>query len=104
MEYIMATTEIQIDEKIKQKIQEPKRWKVVLLNDDTTPMDFVVGILTEIFKHSQETAKEITLEIHNNGSGIAGIYNFEIAEAKAVEATQLARSNGFPLQVKMEEE
>lgn len=100
----MATTEIQIDEKIKQKIQEPKRWKVVLLNDDTTPMDFVVGILTEIFKHSQETAKEITLEIHNNGSGIAGIYNFEIAEAKAVEATQLARSNGFPLQVKMEEE
>lgn len=100
----MATTEIQIDEKIKQKIQEPKRWKVVLLNDDTTPMDFVIGILTEIFKHSQETAKEITLEIHNNGSGIAGVYNFEIAEAKAVEATQLARSNGFPLQVKMEEE
>lgn len=104
MEYIMATTEIQIDEKIKQKIQEPKRWKVVLLNDDTTPMDFVVGILTEIFKHTQETAKEITLEIHNNGSGIAGIYSFEIAEAKAVEATQLARSNGFPLQIKMEEE
>lgn len=100
----MATTEIQIDEKIKQKVQEPKRWKVVLLNDDTTPMDFVVGILTEIFKHSQETAKEITLEIHNNGSGIAGIYSFEIAEAKAVEATQLARSNGFPLQIKMEEE
>ena len=100
----MATTEIQIDEKIKQKIQEPKRWKVVLLNDDTTPMDFVVGILTEIFKHTQETAKEITLEIHNNGSGIAGIYSFEIAEAKAVEATQLARSNGFPLQIKMEEE
>lgn len=100
----MATTEVQIDEKIKQKIQEPKRWKVVVLNDDTTPMDFVVGILTEIFKHTQETAKDITLEIHNNGSGIAGIYSFEIAEAKAVEATQLARSNGFPLQIKMEEE
>lgn len=100
----MPTTEIQIDEKIKQKTQEPKRWKVVLLNDDTTPMDFVVGILTEIFKHTQETAKEITLEIHNNGSGIAGIYSFEIAEVKAVEATQLARSNGFPLQIKMEEE
>jgi ATP-dependent Clp protease adaptor protein ClpS len=104
MEYKMATTEIQIDEKIKQKVQEPKRWKVVLLNDDTTPMDFVVGILTEIFRHTQETAKEITLEIHNNGSGIAGIYSFEIAEAKAVEATQLARSSGFPLQIKMEEE
>jgi len=100
----MPTTEIQIDEKIKQKIQEPKRWKVLLLNDDTTPMDFVVGILTDIFKHTQETAKGITIEVHNTGSGIAGVYSFEIAEAKAVESTQLARSNGFPLQVKMEEE
>jgi ATP-dependent Clp protease adaptor protein ClpS len=100
----MAATDIQIDEKIKQKLSEPKKWKVVLLNDDVTPMDFVVGILTEIFKHSQETAKEITLEIHNSGSGIAGVYSFEIAEAKAVEATQLARTNGFPLQIKMEEE
>lgn len=100
----MAATDIQIDEKIKQKVQEPKRWKVVLLNDDHTPMDFVVGILTEIFKHTQETAKAITLEIHTQGSGIAGVYSFEIAEAKAVEATQLARGNGFPLQIKMEEE
>lgn len=100
----MPTTEIQIDEKIKQKIQEPKRWKVLLLNDETTPMDFVVGILTDIFKHTQETAKGITIEVHNTGSGIAGVYSFEIAEAKAVESTQLARSNGFPLQIKMEEE
>ncbi len=100
----MPTTEIQIDEKIKQKMQEPKRWKVLLLNDDTTPMDFVVGILTDIFKHTQETAKGITIEVHNTGSGVAGVYSFEIAEAKAVESTQLARSNGFPLQVKMEEE
>ena len=100
----MSTTEIQIDEKIKQKVQEPKRWKVLLLNDETTPMDFVVGILTDIFKHTQETAKGITIEVHNTGSGIAGVYSFEIAEAKAVESTQLARSNGFPLQIKMEEE
>lgn len=100
----MSTTEIQIDEKIKQKIQEPKRWKVLLLNDETTPMDFVVGILTDIFKHTQETAKGITIEVHNTGSGVAGVYSFEIAEAKAVESTQLARSNGFPLQIKMEEE
>ncbi len=100
----MAATDVQIDEKIKQKLEEPKRWKVVLLNDDSTPMDFVIGVLTEIFKHSQETAKAITLEIHTQGSGIAGVYSFEIAEAKAVEATQLARGNGFPLQIKMEEE
>lgn len=100
----MATTEIQIDEKIKQKIQEPRRWKVIFLNDDQTPMDFVMGLLTEVFKHSQETAKEITIEIHTSGSGIAGVYNYEIAEVKAVEATTLARTNGFPLQIKMEEE
>ena len=101
---MMASTDVQIDEKIKQKISEPKRWKVLLLNDNLTPMDFVISLLTEIFKHTQERAKEITLEVHNEGSGIAGIYSFEIAEAKAVEATNLARSNGFPLQVKMEEE
>jgi ATP-dependent Clp protease adaptor protein ClpS len=100
----MADTDIQIDEKIKQKISEPKRWKVVFLNDDVTPIDFVIGLLVETFKHTQDTAKEITLEIHNNGSGIAGVYSFEIAEAKAVEGTQLARANGFPLQLKMEEE
>ena len=100
----MSSTDIQLDEKIKQKIEEPKRWKVIFLNDDHTPIDFVVGILTEIFKHSQETAKEITLAIHTEGSGIAGVYSFEIAEVKAVEATNLARQNGFPLQIKLEEE
>ena len=100
----MSATDVQIDEKIKQKIIEPKRWKVVFLNDESTPIDFVIGLLTETFKHSQETAKKITLEIHNEGSGIAGVYSFEIAEAKAVEATHLARSSGVPLQIKMEEE
>jgi ATP-dependent Clp protease adaptor protein ClpS len=100
----MPTTEIQIDEKIKQKVLEPRRWKVIFLNDDQTPMEFVMSLLTEIFKHTQETASEITLEIHTSGSGIAGVYSFEIAEVKAVEATTLARTNGFPLQVKLEEE
>jgi ATP-dependent Clp protease adaptor protein ClpS len=97
-------SDVKIDEKIKQKVVEPKRWKVIFLNDDSTPMDFVIDLLVSIFKHGQETAKEITMEIHNNGSGIAGIYNFEIAEVKAVEATTLARVNGFPLQIKLEEE
>jgi ATP-dependent Clp protease adaptor protein ClpS len=105
MEKHMSTdTEIKLDEKIKQKISEPKKWKVILLNDDHTPMDFVITVLVEIFKHSMESAKDITLQIHNTGSGIAGVYHFEIAEIKAVEATQLARANAFPLQIKMEEE
>jgi ATP-dependent Clp protease adaptor protein ClpS len=100
----MSTTDIQLDEKIKVTISEPKRWKVILLNDDSTPMEFVMGILTEIFKHTQDTAREIMLQVHEEGSGVAGVYSFEIAEAKAVEATNLARTNNHPLQLKLEEE
>jgi ATP-dependent Clp protease adaptor protein ClpS len=100
----MAVADVKLDEKIKQKIEEPRRWKVIFLNDDHTPVEFVIGVLTEIFRHTQETAKKITLEIHNEGSGIAGVYTYEIAEVKSVETTSLARTNGFPLQVKLEEE
>jgi ATP-dependent Clp protease adaptor protein ClpS len=100
----MPSTDIQLDEKIKVKISEPKNWKVILLNDDSTPMEFVISLLIEIFKHTPDTAKGIMLQVHETGSGIAGIYSFEIAEAKAVDATQQARTNGFPLQIKLEEE
>ena len=99
-----TTTDIKLDEKIKQKVVEPKKWKVILLNDDHTPMDFVVGILTQVFKHSEDSARDITLQIHQQGSAVAGTYTFEIAEAKAVESTNLARASGFPLQIKLEEE
>ena len=99
-----TTTDIKLDEKIKQKVMEPKKWKVILLNDDHTPMDFVVGILTEVFKHSEDSARDITLQIHQQGSAVAGTYTFEIAEAKAVESTNVARASGFPLQIKLEEE
>ena len=100
----MPTTDVQLDEKIKVTVQEPKQWKVILLNDDTTPIEFVIQLLTQIFRHTELTAKDITLQVHETGSGIAGTYSFEIAEAKAVEATSLARANGFPLQIKLEEE
>jgi ATP-dependent Clp protease adaptor protein ClpS len=100
----MPSTDIQLDEKIKVTVQEPRRWKVILLNDDSTPMEFVISLLIEIFKHTNETAKDIMIQVHETGSGIAGVYSFEIAEVKAVEATQQARTNGFPLQIKLEEE
>jgi ATP-dependent Clp protease adaptor protein ClpS len=58
----------------------------------------------EVFKHTEITAQEVTLQIHEQGSGVAGVYSFEIAEAKAVEATNQARTNGHPLQIKLEEE
>jgi ATP-dependent Clp protease adaptor protein ClpS len=100
----MPSTDIKIDEKIKVKVSEPKALKVILLNDDATPMNFVVSLLMEIFKHTPEKATDITNQVHEQGSGIAGVYSFEIAEAKAVESTSLARANGFPLQIKLEEE
>jgi ATP-dependent Clp protease adaptor protein ClpS len=100
----MPSTDIQLDEKIKVTVSEPKLWKVILLNDDSTPMEFVISLLMSIFKHSTESSKEIMLQVHETGSGVAGIYSFEIAEAKAVEATSQARGEGHPLQIKLEEE
>jgi ATP-dependent Clp protease adaptor protein ClpS len=100
----MSTTDVTIEEKVKVVISEPKRWKVILINDDTTPMEFVIGVLIEIFKHTPNSAQDVMLQVHETGSGVAGIYSFEIAEAKAVEATNLSRTNGHPLQIKLEEE
>ena len=94
---------VTIDETLKNNIEEPERWKVILLNDDHTPMDFVISILQSIFKHSAETAEKIMLEIHEKGSGIAGTYSFEIAEQKSVESTVQARKKGFPLCVLLEQ-
>jgi|TARA_R110002124_G_scaffold90240_1_gene230384 ATP-dependent Clp protease adaptor protein ClpS len=101
----MSTSiDVQIDEKIKQSALIPKKFKVVLLNDDSTPMDWVVGILVDIFKHSETTAQVLMLAVHEDGSAVAGIYTYEIAEQKSVEAINLSRDNGFPLGFKLEQE
>jgi ATP-dependent Clp protease adaptor protein ClpS len=97
-------TDIEIDEKIKTTIQPPKLWKVIFFNDDQTPMDFVVELLVNIFKHNENKARDLTLEIHNTGSAIAGIYPHEIAEHRGLIATQVSRTNGFPLQIQVVEE
>jgi ATP-dependent Clp protease adaptor protein ClpS len=96
--------DVQIDEVVKKKAEEPLRYKVVLLNDDQTPVEWVIKVLTDIFKHTNDTAEKITLTIHNEGSGVAGIYTYEIAEQKTIEATTESRNHGFPLQIKLEEE
>lgn len=100
----MPTTDIQIDSKIKVDIQPPKMWKVIFLNDDHTPMEFVIELLTTIFRHDETTARSLTLEVHETGSAVAGVYTFEIAEHKGIESSKLAQDNGFPLQIKVEEE
>lgn len=98
------STETQTQEKIVVALQPPKLWKVVILNDDYTPMDLVIDILTSIFKHNEKQARETTLEIHNQGSAIVGVYPYEIAEQKGLEATTLARANGSPLKIQVEAE
>jgi len=99
------TTDSVIEKKKKtsKKIQEPKQYKVVVHNDNVTPMDFVIALLMSVFHLSEKDSYDITMTVHNTGSGIAGIYNYEIAEQKAIESINLARSNDFPLIVKVEE-
>lgn len=96
--------DVQIDEKIKISTKEPGKYKVVMLNDDATPMDWVIEILTTIYKHSHETATELTLQIHNEGRAVVGIYTYEIAEQKAAETVYASRDKGFPLNVKVDKE
>lgn len=101
---ISTNMDVKIDEKIKIKITEPDRYSVVFLNDDLTPMDFVIDVLVNVFKHTHDTAKNLTMQIHEDGSAVVGVYTFEIAEQKGVEATTLSRASGFPLQIKVEKE
>ena len=96
--------DIKIDEKITVSLQPPQLWKVIFLNDDSTPMEFVIELLTTIFKHSSDIARTLTLEVHNEGSAVVGTYSHEIAEQKGLEATQTARTNGFPLKVTLEQD
>jgi ATP-dependent Clp protease adaptor protein ClpS len=83
-------------------LKEPMHYKVIYINDSVTTMEFVVESLVTVFNHSPEDAEAITLRIHEDGSGVAAILPYEMAEQKGVEVTQLARSNGFPLQIKLE--
>jgi ATP-dependent Clp protease adaptor protein ClpS len=97
-------TEVVIDEKIKEITLVPGKFNVVLLNDDSTPMDWVVSVLVSIFKHTETTSQQIMLTVHNEGSAVCGTYNYEIAEQKSVEAVTLSRDHGFPLQLRLEQE
>jgi ATP-dependent Clp protease adaptor protein ClpS len=95
--------DIVIDEKIKKEIKEPSDYNVVMLNDDATPMEWVIGVLKEIFKHTDTSAETLTMTIHNEGSAVVGTYKYEIAESKAIETVNVSRNHGFPLQCKVEE-
>jgi ATP-dependent Clp protease adaptor protein ClpS len=100
----MAETKVKDDTLIDEELIAPGRYKVILVNDNTTPVDFVIALLMHVFKHTEERARGITLEVHNTGAGVAGIFPYEIAEQKGVESTMLARQNGWPLVIRVEEE
>jgi len=96
------STDLELQQKLK--IKYPTKYKVYLLNDDYTSMDFVVDILTTIFHKSYEEAEAIMLEVHKNDKGLCGIYTHEIAETKVVQVIRKAKDNGFPLKATMEKE
>ena len=100
----MSKTDIVVKPKIlaKTNIKPPSLFNVIFINDNVTTMEFVIEVLKTIFNHDEETAKEITVKIHEEGSSVVSILPYEIAEQKGVEATLLARNNGFPLNVKLE--
>ena len=96
--------DVQIDEKIKHLIKEPSRYNVIFLNDNATPIEWVIDLLVNIFKHTSSSAEALTMEIHTNGSAVVGTYSYEVAEQKTIEATKASKEHGFPLQIKLEEE
>ena len=88
----------------KQKLQKPPMYKVLLHNDDYTTMEFVVAVLIAVFSKSTQDAFKIMYNVHNQGVGVAGVYTYEVAEAKVNKVTELARAQEFPLLCTMEEE
>ncbi|MBP2031896.1 ATP-dependent Clp protease adaptor protein ClpS [Clostridium algifaecis] len=88
----------------KLEVKKPKLYKVVIYNDDYTTMDFVVEILMKIFRKEELEATKIMYDVHRKGIGVAGVYPYDIAATKMIQATGMAKNSGFPLKFSMEEE
>lgn len=86
----------------RQQTKTPSFYKVVMLNDDFTPRDFVVHVLQKFFQRSEAEATQVMLNVHHQGSGVAGVYTFEIAETKAYQCNEYARKNQHPLKCTVE--
>lgn len=96
-------TEGAVKERVKAEQREPTQYKVVLLNDDYTTMEFVIKVLETVFHKSPAEAYRIMMHVHVNGRGIAGVYPFELAETKVETVTTMARQAEFPLRAMLEE-
>ena len=93
-----------VKERVQTRQKEPTRYKVILLNDDYTTMEFVVRVLETVFQKSPAEAYRIMMHVHVNGQGIAGVYSWEVAETKVETVTSMARHAEFPLRATIEEE
>lgn len=90
--------------KTREKTKKPSMYRVILMNDDYTPMEFVISILMGIFKKSQEEATQVMLAVHQTGIGTCGVYTFEVAETKVAQVMDAAKRNMHPLQCTLEKE
>ena len=90
--------------KTRPKTKKPSMYKVLMLNDDYTPMDFVVHVLLSYFQKTEDEAVQIMLSVHQTGVGICGVYSFEVAETKVMQVIDNARRNEHPLQCTLEKE
>lgn len=102
----MSKTETINRPKIAPKIgiMEPPEFRVIYINDDVTTQEFVIETLKIIFGYDEGAAEAITMKVHEEGSAVVAVLPYEIAEQKGIEVTQLARNNGFPLQIKIEQD
>lgn len=100
----MPQEQPQIKERQKTNIREPRRYKVIIHNDDFTTMDFVVMVLKDVFFLSEENAQALMLQVHHSSKAVAGVYTYDIAVSKVRKATTMAREQGFPLRLTVEEE
>ncbi|MFN4277890.1 MAG: ATP-dependent Clp protease adapter ClpS [Ferrovibrio sp.] len=95
-------TEVGVVTKTRPKTQKPPMYKVLLLNDDYTPMEFVVYVLERFFNKAREEATQIMLHVHQKGVGICGVFTYEVAETKVTQVIDFARQHQHPLQCTME--
>jgi ATP-dependent Clp protease adaptor protein ClpS len=93
-----------VKEHISMDIRQPKRYKVIMHNDDYTTMDFVIEVLVTVFKKNAVEATKIMYDVHRQGIGVAGIYVCDIARTKLIQAMEMAEKANFPLKLSMEEE
>ncbi|HJW67859.1 MAG TPA: ATP-dependent Clp protease adapter ClpS [Candidatus Binatia bacterium] len=87
----------------QEKLARPRRYKVLLHNDDYTTMEFVVWVLQSVFNHDETTATQIMLHVHRTGIGVAGVYSRDVAETRVAQVDALAKDHEFPLRCSMEE-